>query len=515
MGPASQLADELVLLEPDAQGPVASCSQPWKIMVVDDDADVHDATQLALATVRFRNRGLSFVHAYSAAEACQLLEEHNDVAVMLLDVVMETDDAGLRAIQLIRAAGHEMVRVVLRTGHPGYVPQQEVVVSYDIHSYLEKASLDFTRLFSALISALRAYDDLLKIEQHRQSVVTILDTVSWFDFRSLRRYLSRMLAELASIAGIDIENLVLAMRSSQNLVAEPTDAQAPFVQLVDCITGSPLSDEERTFIAKTFDQGAGGSSPHGSTYHRAAFGVELVVFSRDPQAMEQADLTLLEMLLAKIAQALDNHDTFSTILSERDSLMRSFVMQGEQWGGHDAHELESIQTLSRKTAALLRQQLHFTDEIDDWFIFSISTACSFHDVGLREVPHRLFESEGALSPEDRALMRHHADAGVELLRERMSGLLGSRLYAMAEAIIHEHHERHDGSGYPAGLSGEAISVAARISGVTDTYVAMTSARPWRPALSPDEAIAYIRAQRDVLFDSRVVDAFLEAVADPY
>ena len=127
----------------------------------------------------------------------------------------------------------------------------------------------------------------------------------------------------------------------------------------------------------------------------------------------------------------------------------------------------------------------------------------------------MFEQDGALSPEDRELISQHADTGVAVLRERMDGLLESRLYSMAEKIIHEHHERHNGSGYPAGLAGDAISVAGRIAGVVDTFVAMTAERSWRPAYSRDEVLEFIRAQRDVMFDSRVVDAFLEVVTEPY
>lgn len=504
--------DDLVVLASEGSEGSAPGLPAWRVLIVDDDQDVHDATRLALRTVRFRDRPIEFLSAYSAAEACRLLDLHDDIAVIFLDVVMESDDAGLRAIRKIRGSGHELVRIVLRTGHPGYAPQQQVVVDYDIHAYLEKSSLDFHRLFSALISALRAYSDILRVEQHRRGVATVLEAVSWFDLRSLRRYLARMLAELPSLAGIELEDLVLAVRSSRPLddALQPSPG-TPFVSLVDCIAGAPLTPQENAFIAAAFESGQGSSTDLGAGFYTTVSGIELVLFSRNRRMLEIADLALLELFLNKVAQALDNHATFSTILQERDKLVRNFVTLGERWGGHDEDEIKRIQALSHDTAELLQQRLVFPDEIDDWFVFSVATACGFHDVGLAELSHRLFEQAAPLSPEDRRVLQEHVETGIALLRKRMSGLLDSRLYAMSETIIRQHHERHDGSGYPRGISGSQIALPARIAGIVDCYVAMISPRPWRPAHPRETALEHIRTQRGILFDPDVTDAFLDAV----
>jgi CheY-like chemotaxis protein len=503
--------DESGLFIDEAPPTVGEVLPPWTVMIADDDLDVHEATKLVLQHVRFRDRSIAFVDAYSAAETCRLLRERDDIAVVFLDVVMESDDAGLRAARQIREDGNRLVRIVLRTGHPGYAPERDVIVDYDIHDYREKTALNIDKLFSSLISALRAYDDMLRLEQHRRGLVAVLESVSWFDFRSLQRYLSRMLAELSTIADIDFDDLVLVVRSSKPLPDRCKDDPAPLLRLVDSIAGPPLSPDENRFIADAFATRDVRRGPHGSTFSAAVFGVDLVIFTRDQKAMAQADRALLELFLIKVAQALDNHGTFSTILNERDSLVRSFVMLGEQWGGHDAREVEAIQDLSRRTAARLQQRLDFPFEIDDWFVFSIATAVGFHDIGLRALPHRLFEKTGPLTDDERATLNGHVDAGAALLRQRMAALLDSRLFKMAETIVGQHHERHDGSGYPGGLAGEAIGLPARIAGVADTFVAMTSPRPYRPAHSRDAALAFIRDQRGVLFDPRVVDAFLDAV----
>ena len=477
---------------------------PWKVMIVDDEPGVHAATRLALRGVSFRGRGLEFISAYSGHEALEKLRANDDTAMIFLDVVMATENDGLTAARQIRDEGFNLVRIVLRTGHPGYAPEREVVVNYDIHDYKEKSSLDFSKLFSCLISALRAYDDLAHIEQHRRGLLSVLEAVSWFDFRSLKRYLSRMLAELSGLAGIEIDQLLLASAAPGG----------EFNVLIDGMAEQALSADERRIIRASLATRSSASGETGASFFVAAFGVELVLFTRDRETLAKADRVLLEVFLNKVAQALDNHRTFAEILAERDSLVRAFAGPGEAWGGHDSRELEALQGLARDTAARLQQRLEFPGEIDDWFVFSIGTAAGFHDLGVQSLPHQLFEKRGPLTPDERRAIEQHARNGVGLLHEKIGTLQHDRLFALSENVILQHHERYDGSGYPAGLHGDGIHLAARIVAVVDSFVAMTSPRPHRAARSRQDALAEIRAGRGRLFDPRVVDAFLDVVENP-
>ncbi|MDF2693494.1 MAG: Formate hydrogenlyase transcriptional activator [Labilithrix sp.] len=141
---------------------------PWKIAIVDDEEEVHDVTLLALKNVSFSDRGLSFLSARSARDAKKLLAEHPDVALVLLDVVMETDEAGLALVKYIRGdIGNNLVRVVLRTGCPGQAPEATVIRQFDISDYRTKTELTSTRLFTTVISALRTYEQLERTEAQR------------------------------------------------------------------------------------------------------------------------------------------------------------------------------------------------------------------------------------------------------------------------------------------------------------------------------------------------------------
>ncbi|MBK8160800.1 MAG: hybrid sensor histidine kinase/response regulator [Rhodospirillaceae bacterium] len=142
---------------------------PWLILIVDDDPDVHLTTEFALGNEVVHGRGLEFVHAYSAAEAESLLSKPNDIAVILLDVVMESDDAGLRLVRIIRdTLGLSVPRIILRTGHPGYAPEQDVIRDYDIDDYRTKSELSRARLFTSVATALRAYDRLRQLQEANQ-----------------------------------------------------------------------------------------------------------------------------------------------------------------------------------------------------------------------------------------------------------------------------------------------------------------------------------------------------------
>ncbi|CAO3419769.1 ATP-binding protein [Azospirillum endophyticum] len=142
-----------------------SAPPPWPVLVVDDESDIHSMTGLLLADVTFRRRRLDLVSCYTAADARDLLEHRRDIAVILLDVVMEEDDSGLKLVRWIRdELGNPDVRIILRTGQPGQAPQRDVIVDYDINDYKPKADLSAESLFTAVIAALRAFDQIQSIE---------------------------------------------------------------------------------------------------------------------------------------------------------------------------------------------------------------------------------------------------------------------------------------------------------------------------------------------------------------
>ncbi|MDR6294054.1 MULTISPECIES: hybrid sensor histidine kinase/response regulator [Inquilinus] len=174
--------DDFLILDDDAPEEIpkeaSGRAEPWRVLIVDDDPEVHQITRLILDGFSFSGRGVALIDAYSAAEAMDILRRTENVALVLLDVVMETDDAGLRFARWIRGVlGNSMVRIVLRTGQPGQAPEQEVIVAYDINDYKAKTELTQTRLFTTLVAALRSYEQIRTIEDGRKTLAQANDVL--------------------------------------------------------------------------------------------------------------------------------------------------------------------------------------------------------------------------------------------------------------------------------------------------------------------------------------------------
>ena len=150
--------------------------QKHQILIVDDEPGIHKVTRLSLRDLRYRDREVVFLSAETGSEAVAIMRANPMVSVILLDVVMENDSAGLEACRLIREElGNHLVRILLRTGQPGMAPELDTINDYDIDGYLEKGALTSNRLYSAVRTALKAWEQLVDLERHRTLLATIHD----------------------------------------------------------------------------------------------------------------------------------------------------------------------------------------------------------------------------------------------------------------------------------------------------------------------------------------------------
>ncbi len=165
--------DDLVFLAetPDGQKPdgTAAARAVWRVLIVDDDTDVHTATLFALGSLEMQGRPLEFLHAYSASEARKILAAETDLAVILLDVVMEREDSGLQLVRHIREElGLCDVRIILRTGQPGYAPEMDAIRDFDINDYKTKSELTRIKLYTSVATAIRSYEQICAINASRR-----------------------------------------------------------------------------------------------------------------------------------------------------------------------------------------------------------------------------------------------------------------------------------------------------------------------------------------------------------
>lgn len=203
----------------------------WKILIVDDEQDIHKVTKLAIGNITFDGKSLELIDAMSAAEAKVILQDDSEIALALVDVVMETEHAGLDLVKYIRGElKNSFVRLILRTGQPGVAPEKDVILNYDINDYKMKTELTSDKLFTAIIGGLRSYRDAKEIERQK----TELD--------KLRIEQMGARVEMALNVGsediIDVLPIPTAILNSQNQIV---CANKQFLTLLKCPINSHIS----------------------------------------------------------------------------------------------------------------------------------------------------------------------------------------------------------------------------------------------------------------------------------
>ncbi|WP_100658206.1 EAL domain-containing protein [Alteromonas flava] len=210
--------DELIFKEEDNNDEqTVENYRVWNILIVDDDEEIHTVTRLALSDLIVSDRKLNFLHAYTGQQAIEILGEYQrEIAIILLDVVMETDDAGLNVVKHMREQ-MELVepRIILRTGQPGYAPEEEVIKTYDINDYKTKTELTRGKLMTAVIASIRSYQQLRTINQSRIGLQKIIQSAAHLlEEHSVKGFCEGIVTQISSMIGLEAEGVVCARAGS-------------------------------------------------------------------------------------------------------------------------------------------------------------------------------------------------------------------------------------------------------------------------------------------------------------
>lgn len=301
-------ADFLTLVDDEEVAPAEPSASGWKVAVVDDDPAVHTGTSFALQDFHLHGRGLELLSARSAAEARDLFRAHPDLAVILLDVVMETEGAGLDLVGFVREElKNEAVRIILRTGQPGQAPERQVIVDYDINDYKAKTELTAEKLFTALTAALRSYEQLLRLVETRRGLEIIVDAAATlFDQRSLQLLAEGVLTQLSSLMDVECAGILVLREaespsglsvlagsgSYRDYAGQPPRALEP--DLLDLIHAA--------FERRRHDYPEGRSI----LYMGTSSGRELIALMDCHRRLSGTDKALLEVFCSRLAAAFDN-----------------------------------------------------------------------------------------------------------------------------------------------------------------------------------------------------------------
>ncbi len=294
--------------------PLLHDTQPWRILLVDDDEDVHTSTLFALSDVSILGRRLEFSHAYSAQEARLLLLGEGDVAVVLLDVVMESEDAGLKLVRTIREdLGLTELRIILRTGQPGYAPEIEVISNLDINDYWTKAELTRTRLITSLTAALRSFEQIRTIAYVRRGLEKIVHaSADLFEKRALESLAEGVLTQIAGLLRLAPDGLVCAQRGFPIDGSDPDrlyvvgalgDFAAAVNHPLDALGEPRIETAIRESMARRCSAYA---NEHTVLYVRSPGGREQAIFLNCGKCLSLLDRQLLEVFASHISVGFSN-----------------------------------------------------------------------------------------------------------------------------------------------------------------------------------------------------------------
>lgn len=480
---------------------------PWTILIVDDEPEVHRITELALSGFHFAGRGLQFLNAQSATQAKLYLSEHDSIAVILLDVVMESEHAGLDLVRWIREdLGNKQVRIVLRTGQPGQAPERDVIASYDINDYKEKTELTARKLTTLMFACLRAWRDINALEANRRGLSLIIQSSQdLFRHQSMERFTLGALEQLAALLqsnrgaffgtldGVALHgtgggrglSTIAGIGRFKDALDIDLEAVLP-PALYRLLDGTPVVEgvlHHETSVMCVF---------------RSYSGAINVLFLEGLEQAKQVDTNLVQVFSRNIGIAFDNLEMINTIdATQRELLQRlgeAVESRSQETGNHVRRVAELSWILARAVG------------MDERQADVIRQASPLHDVGKIGIPDDILHKPGKLSPEEWEQMKTHVEIGERLLE-------GSDLQVIrcAASIAGNHHERWDGLGYPRGLSGEEIPLEARITSIADVFDALSSQRCYKPAWPRDEVFAYFQAQRGQQFDPTLVDLLFQNV----
>lgn len=303
-------SDDIVYLIDDSAAPADEVTRRWKIAVIDDDPAVHDGTRFALSDYNLNGQGLEILSAYSAAEGRELIRKNPDIAAILLDVIMETDDAGLKLVQFIRdELKNETTRIILRTGQPGQAPERRVIVDYDINDYKAKTELTADKLFTSLTAALRSYQQLMRMVETRRGLEIIIDAASTlFDFSSMQRLAEGVLTQIASLLNADCSG-ILVLREQEGSTGgfSVLAGSGCYRNLIGSKGRVDLDTELRSLVEEAFRRRRHDFMPKRSAlYVPTASAREVVVLIEAAKSLSDTDRTLVEIFASRLSLAFDN-----------------------------------------------------------------------------------------------------------------------------------------------------------------------------------------------------------------
>ncbi|MDT8297906.1 MAG: DUF3369 domain-containing protein [Spirochaetaceae bacterium] len=479
----------------------------WKVLIVDDDPGIHAITRTVLRDLVYENRTLEFLSAFGRRDAETLIAQNDDIVLVLLDVVMEEDDSGLRLVRYLRdELGNTLVRIILRTGQPGKAPSQKVIVDYDINDYEEKTDLTAQKLYTTIIASLRNYCDLqsldairMNLTRHKSGLALISTaSVSLFSAKSPREFAIEAYHHLMNLISHDdnkdLSSFVALQNNEDFRILEGTG------RFADIVDSDPIAAIGEGTIETLRSMKRDGHSlliqDESVDLYEDARKFRLLIHIDKIYRLEIYNHQLLNMFASNLSMAFENLRLSREIIGTQEELI---VKVGEvvETRSHD-----TAQHVLRvgEFCALLASKIG----MDEYATRELKMASALHDIGKIGIPDDILLKPDILTEEEFEVIKTHPKVGYSILKHSTRSMLKT-----ASVICLQHHERWDGKGYPAGIRGEKIDLNAQIVAICDVFDSLTHGRLHRDPWDIEQAADYLRKEKNGAFNAQLVDLMLE------
>jgi response regulator RpfG family c-di-GMP phosphodiesterase len=510
--------DSLNLLDETSESKKTDLKKlPYKILISDDDEEIHRMTKLVLKGFQMEGTGLEFLDAYSGAETIEVLEQNSDIAIVLLDVVMEEKDSGLRVVKFIREEmNNSIIRIILRTGQPGVAPEERIIVDYEIDDYKSKAELTVQKLFSTLYVCLRAHKNIKAINRHKEGLHRVINAShDLFKYNSFSEFLNGMLQQVIALYDVEVDSFYV--RDEKYAM----DGMA-FIKIMDSAQVLAGTGKYEKMIGKSLD--VSSCSPdlkklldyfEGTQESEVVMraGGYLGIYKQNLDKLVknyiilEADISndnieLIKLFLSNFSLAIDNFVlNMNANESQREIIFRiSEVVENRC--DSTANHLKRVSKISE----LLAEKLGFNQDM----IQAISLASVMHDVGKIGISDSVLLKPGKLTAEEFENIKKHTVIGYNIFKDSKLPVLN-----LAAKIALYHHERYDGNGYPEGRVSGEIPKECEIVSVADVFDALLSERCYKSKWAFEDVICYFEKERGKQFAPDVVDALMSNIETVY
>ncbi|MGL1894671.1 MAG: DUF3369 domain-containing protein [Spirochaetaceae bacterium] len=478
--------------------------KPWKILISDDEKEIHTITKIVLSNFTYENRKVEILDAYSRKETIDILKEHDDIAVLLLDVVMETDDAGLLVAKDIRETlGNKLIRIILRTGQPGSAPEKDVITKYEINDYKEKTELTTTKLFTTVMTALRSYRDLHIIEQNKHGLEKIIESTSAImEFKSMQHFAEGVITQLTALLALN-DDSILKDNQINGCFVDATDG----FFTVHATTGNFADINHEVVLNPNIINHFNKAIELGHSYFDDKIFIGFfkndsdqinLVYLENHGSINENEKSLIDIFSNNVSVAFSNIHLTQEILDTQKEIIETLSEVVEKRSKETSNHTLRVAQVSRLLARKMGLSVQEADKI--------TMASPLHDIGKTGIPDSILLKPGKLTKEEYDIMKNHAEIGRDILGTSTRPLLKA-----GSIIAYEHHEKWNGTGYPNGKKGEEIHIYGRITAIADVFDALYHKRCYKDAWPLEKILELIKNERGEHFDPQLVDILLENI----